>query len=502
MASVTVNKFDRTSAAYDRTSALQVHCRPDRFRTVGTTLMASAASLFAVWLALQPVPAAADQPTESRAAADPGDDSLPALRQRINELGARVEQQAAELQAQKASTDVTAAVSDGDNGAESALRFYGFADMGLQRMMPRRSSALNGITPSKETTFVLGNINLYMDAQPSRDWGALVELRFTNYPNGAEIGCGPSMGNCRRQNTDVYDTTSASGGWSRVRWGSVVLERAYLEWHRSDLFTVRAGSFLTPFGIWNIDHGTPTLISLMLPQFEVNELFPLRQLGVEVLGNLHRGPWELGYFAYVSNGRTSAEVDFTDDKMLGGRLYAVLHQPFRLAFGLSGLAGRYSDQERMVASLLPYKIRRHELVAYWEQAGGVDFSLDVGALRVRSEFAIRRVAYDQGKRDLNYGQPGVYNPDRLEWDNYWLFAYQLPWAGLEPFVYMEIYRLPTFVSEGVLSPSVGFNIHFTASAQLKTQYSYGKFADLPDITSDRSSSHNYHLIGTRLVLAY
>jgi hypothetical protein len=421
-----------------------------------------------------------------------------ALKRRLDELTARLDQQAAERAAEKAQRDAEAAANE--QAERPVLRLYGFADAGLQRIMPKSTSALNLTVPSRETTFVLGNVNLYFDAQPSESWSALIETRFTNTPNGLINTCA-TVGPCRPQSTFGYDNSSPSG-WNPIRWGSIVLERAYLQWRYADLLSVRVGRFLTPFGIWNIDHGTPTLISLMLPNFMVNELIPTQLTGIEALGATAFGDWTAGYHLHVSNGRTSGQQDFTDDKMIGARLYLRRTYPLRWAVGLSGLTGRNTDQLRVVESLLPYRVGRQTTFSYRESTGGADLSLDAGAFRLRGELAIRRVDYTPGQRDTHYDVPNAYNADRLEWNTYLLGAYQLPWLGLEPFFYGEVYRVPTFLSEGAIMPSLGFNIHFTTFAQLKTQWMMVHFTELPHVFRGTNSEHDIHVFATRLVLAF
>jgi hypothetical protein len=447
------------------------------------------------WLLAQPP----QSPKPAPAQAPPA--TVESLQRTVEELSAKVEKQGAELEAEKLMRETAAATPTGEVPEERpAIRLYGFMDAGIQRMMPKSTSALALTFPTKKATFVLGNINLYIDAQPSDSWSALVETRLTNAPDGLSYLCS-QVGPCLPTSTAGYDNTSAAG-WTPIRWGSIVLERAYIQWRYSDKLQVRIGTFLTPFGIWNIDHGTPTVISLLVPNFESNELIPIRQTGLELLGTAQKGDWEGGYFAYASNGRTPGQVDFTDDKMLGGRLFLRRTFPLRFGFGLSALMNRYSDTRRIVTSLTPYRVTHSEQVAYHEKVAGADLWMDAGPLRLRSEFALRRIDYVPGKRELEYGVPGVFAPDRTEWNYYLLAAYQLPWLGLEPFVYAELYRIPTFISQGAILPSIGFNIHLTPYAQIKAQYLFVHFSEVPGFFSGRYKDQDAHVLATRLVLVF
>ena len=457
--------------------------------------------LIGALLALLAQAAAADNAQAPAEPAAPASETE-RLKLRLDQLSARLDQQAAELEAEKAqrAAEAEAAATQEAQAERPTLRLYGFADAGLQRIMPKSTSALNLTVPSRETTFILGNVNLYFDAQPSESWSALIETRFTNAPNGLINTCA-NVGPCKPQSTFGYDISSPVG-WAPIRWGSVIMERAYLQWRYADLLSIRVGRYLTPFGIWNIDHGTPTLISLMIPNFVINEMIPTQLTGIEALGATAFGDWTVGYHLHVSNGRTSGQQDFTDDKMIGARLYLRRTYPLRWSLGLSGITGRNVDQTRVVLSLLPYRVGRQTTVSYRENIGGADASLDAGPFRLRAEFAIRRVDYTPGQRDNHYDVPNAFNANRLEWNTYVLGAYQLPWLGLEPFFYGEVYRVPTFLSEGAIMPSLGFNIHFTTYAQLKTQWQMVHFTELPHVFRSTYSEHDIHVVATRLVLVF
>ena len=60
---------------------------------------------------------------------------------------------------------------------------------------------------------------------------------------------------------------------------------------------------------------------------------------------------------------------------------------------------------------------------------GADVSVDAGPLRLRTEGLARRIDYEPGKRGGS--------PDSWYTNGYVLAAYQLPWAGIEPYVVLR-----------------------------------------------------------------
>jgi hypothetical protein len=292
----------------------------------------------------QAVPSAAEPPAAAApASAEPPETEVAKLREAVARQERELAEQRAQVEQLKHAAEAGAAVEASTAGQASdfdkKLSLYGFMDIGFQKAVFNRASGLNNFIESDASTFVLGNVNLYLDARPVQGWRALTEVRFTNYPNGQYTVGAPGQP-FQRTNTQVFDVNSASGGFAQTHWGAIVLERAQVEWSGADWFNVRAGYWFTPYGLWNVDHGTPTLISLNVPQFVVFEAFPARQLGVDLYGTFHAGAWDLDYNAYVSNGRTPGQLDPSEDKMFGGRLALSRTQPFAMALGLSGFHGR------------------------------------------------------------------------------------------------------------------------------------------------------------------
>ncbi|HEY0481065.1 MAG TPA: hypothetical protein VGD37_26300 [Kofleriaceae bacterium] len=439
-------------------------------------------------------PAWADEP------AAPGAPGPLSTKDQLARVEAELAAQRAEIAAQRAALDRDRREIDdlraaSDIAAEPAVldvslptfRLYGFIDMGFQKLW----TADDPVVPTLKTTFVLGNVNMYFDFHPVEDWSSLVEVRFTNYPNGTESAGIPLAGvDYHRIDTSAADPGNGEG-YDLVKWGGIVLERAYIQWQHDEV-GFRVGQFLTPYGIWNVDHGTPTLISLLRPQFVSRELWPSQQLGAEVFGRLdHMLPerWGLEYHAYVSNGRTPGVVDLTEDKMLGGRLVASTTSPHPMAFGLSFMHGSYSDQQHNI-DLMTDSIVRPEVIAYTESGVAADASIDLGALRLRSEITLRRIDYENGKRETSFAAPNSYVPDSLQTDVYALMAYRIPNTRFEPYLYFEAYHVPTPIGDLMAVASAGLNVYFTPSVQLKLQYSHTRWLYTDDL-SVQSDVHDF-----------
>lgn len=407
-----------------------------------------------------------------------------------------------ELDQLRAEFDQSRTTSDTEDAEPRRIDLYGFMDMGFQRLWTSNQAAILATGTERASTFVLGNVNLYIDANPTQTWRALTELRLTNYPNGALEQPGvPALGQPeQRSSTSVPDVNAPDSGWNNVNWGGIVLEQAWLQGTFTDWFGVRAGYWLTPFGIWNIDHGSPTLIGLTPPSFTRGRFYPRQQLGVQVVGHVTTQGWTLGYTAYISNGKTAGNLDPTDDKAFGLRLSAGTMRPFPMTFGLAGYTGRYSQKVVETGGLTLLSMANREVVAYRQWDIGADASFDINALRVRTELALERLDYAPGSVEVAWNIPGFYSPNRLMWGWFTLAAYQLPWLGLEPYLSCELFRFPSPMSEAIAIPGVGLNIHFKTEVQLKTQYTRTYFFDY-DGAHDHSNQ-NMSMLASRLVIAY
>ena len=419
-------------------------------------------TLIACCAALLPSAAQADDRAEP-----PPPPTLEALQAQLDVLQRLVTEQATKIAVLEATDDAATSVAP----TEPTFDLHGFIDMGAQRTMTNDATTFE----STASTFILGNINFYFNFKPTEHWSSLTEIRFTTAPDGQPVGAS-------RISTQFTDPANGIGD-DQSRWGAIVLERAYIQYLSSVELGVRVGAFLTPFGIWNVDHGSPTVIPIVRPESMTQELFPKNQLGVEVFGTklaALASRWDLEYHAYISNGRTPGQVDSTEDKMFGGRL-AAIHD--HLTLGVSAMYGSYDDNL--------------DQVAYREVGLSADASLDVDALRLRAEVTTRDIHYDQGLHALD--ADGTLSPNEWQTDAYVLAAYRVPHTRIEPYLYSEAFRTHDAVGDLQLDASAGCNVYFTPAIQLKFQTLYGRFFDTADF--QLRSGQEYELfVGTRLVM--
>lgn len=472
--------------------------RPSARRTGwrGSALLVLHAGLVAAQPDEQPpeaVEEATGQPTDPRdveAAATPETESVVEVPPEpptsdaatIEELEARV----ALLEAMSAES-MEAAVAE--EALEDKFRTYGFMDAGMRAIWLNEGSNFTNLI-GESPTFLLGAVNIYFDANPVPHFRSLTEVRFTLYPHGVEGD------NFQATNNRILDTNSATGHNSVV-WSGIVLERAWIEWNRYAEATIRAGYFLTPYGIWNVDHGAPTLISSVLPGFFAEEYFPTHQLGVQLLGNFPLGGSELAYAAYISNGRSPTQADTNDNKNIGGRVAWSTGTDWRLTLGTSAFVGDYLEEEKTIVSFDPFRVDADKTVAYDEWGFGGDVSLDIGETRVRAEIVANHTEYEPGYRAAI--APGVLRPDQTKYNTYVLVAHELPWFGLEPYMYLEYEDRESIDSESSTLIGPGLNVRFNPAAHLKAQYFHVAFA------GDRTpapANNGFQGVNARLVLAF
>jgi len=285
-----------------------------------------------------------------------------------------------------------------------------------------------------------------------------------------------------------------------MRWGGIVIERAYLEYLAHPLFNVRLGHFLTPYGIWNVDHGSPVIIGTRPPYIVAEQLLPKSQTGIEIYGTYHLDPVKLGYHLTLSNGRGPVDTyqDFNDNKAIGGRLFARADTPVgAITLGVSGYTGRYSDrtQELVTSPEGDFSFAWPLVLDYNERSLAGDLKWEWAGLLVQGELLMNDLVYDQ-QRPVDplvlEGPPG-FLPDVRKYGGYGLAGYRFNFLGAMPFIGGEFFQTG---GGGFATDSAAFfgglNVRPTARVVLKAQYTYSWW--FPDDPESALADSHYNSI--------
>ncbi len=331
---------------------------------------------------------------------------------------------------------------------EPTFQIYGFLDLTLNKHFTEKDGFFDGII-NDNLSFMLQHLNIYFASQMTESLAALVELRFTFFPHGDERGYAVEQFGLEyeRVNTEVDDPFTSE----EFNVGGVVIERAHMTWKPAEFFGVVAGRYLTPFGIWNVEHGTPVLLPIRHPVAQVKHVMPLAQTGVQVFGNFYPSDnTKIHYAVTASNGRgpTEALYDLDNHKGLGLRLRFVYNSmKVKVALGGYGYLGTVRDITKSMAvptdgASMP-DTTVEEVEKYHEYVVCGDFLLEVAGLRVQAEMSRGLVRYDKRPLIVPPHGFGGYSSDYIMNFKYALLGYTLPLARwlkektLTPYVMVE-----------------------------------------------------------------
>jgi hypothetical protein len=366
---------------------------------------------------------------------------------------------------------------------DTPLNVYGFADFSYFHPLTDKDSYLGSATNHYQQ-FAIGNFNLYLSKQMSEKTRSMAEVRFSYMPNGATDAAKPGD----RVSTFTPDPADVN---RPIPWGGIVIERVHVEYDVTSFLTLRAGQFLTPYGIWNVDHGTPTLISIRRPYMIGDQLFPERQVGLEAFGKAYLSEFELQYILTLSNGRGPIDTigDLDNNKAVGGRLEAKYTHNFDARLGGSFYKGRYTDRKASTFDFVTMKTVEPIKLRYDEVALGVDFQLNWGDFVWRSEFVHSQVHFKPEDRPMT--DATTFQPDYRVWGYYLLAGYRLPF-GVMPYFLFSPYHFAQRPSNALVPYVVivqpGLNIQVTPSIIVKLEYSSATFSESPALLKDKPYS--------------
>ena len=362
------------------------------------------------------------------------------------------------------------------------LNLYGFADLTFYKYFLHRDSGFRNLLYT-ESAFAVGNLNLYLQSSLGAHWNSMAEVRFTYLPNGTRRVVD---GQVERTDTNSHDYTSL--GFDR-RTGSIMIERAWLEYMPVSWFSVRAGQWLTPYGIWNVDHGSPTIIPANRPFTILFALMPEHQTGIELEASYDAlDDLRLTAIVGLSNGRGPVDdyADLDSNKAVTARVSATWRHKGTLQIGSTLYYGKYTDlSQSTVVNGAGARIEDRIVEQFDELVLAADVLYKLGGFHFQAEFVSSQQRYtDRGRPTRNAVE---FWPDTSRFGTYTVVGYRFDWFGLMPFVMAEYIQLSNDYEparppgdDAVLHFSSGLNARPTANVTLKLQGQVGLSAtDLP-----------------------
>ncbi len=271
--------------------------------------------------------------------------------------------------------------------AQKKFDVYGFMDFGFRKLYMEDNNFFQSLPwLSTNPNMTLGNINLYFDFKPNEYTRSLIEINLNSgiYDDDKKSGmstyfspseaviesqfyAGLAQSILAQDTTGFLDFNTAyaiaqgmglwpgisagilSANWSNEggkMYGGVKVERAWLDITPFNFLNFRVGRFITPAGIWNVDHGSPLIVTIGQPnQTSLIPIFPSAQNGIMAYGSAFLGDHDLKYNLYISAGRddgfnndpsTESLTDFSG----GGHLGVNLDILDGISAGFSGYSGK------------------------------------------------------------------------------------------------------------------------------------------------------------------
>lgn len=389
------------------------------------------------------------------------------------------------------------------------FRIFGFFDVSLYKWFWEKDEAYN-LWVHDDLTFLVSNLNIYFNSQISRSLSAVSEIKFSFLPFGQEYGF-----EAEYNGADTGQKYSAVGGKEghfyrdplssqEYYTGGIYIERVYLDYAPLDWLKIKAGRFLSPYGIWNIEHGSPIVTMVRVPYMQIRAMVPLAQTGLEIYGRFFP-TYELflDYALTVSNGRERFSFqDLDDKKAFGARLHLSYEgDKATVSFGGYLYYGNYTKIRKQVLIDTENKklgVKQIDEGVRNELVIATDLLVKFWGIKLQSEFIYRRDEVEVPRPllyedqvllagDLTGELTGDYiyfDPSNTGYDVYTLLAYTLPlqrWLGqflITPYVYWERSRyMDTKPILNLTQYVGGINLQPHPNVVLKLEASYLRAED-------------------------
>jgi hypothetical protein len=389
---------------------------------------------------------------------------------------------------------------------------YGFFDFSYQNVWIPDDVIGEDIIGDGRSNFVFGNLNTYFDFQPSPSWRALTEIRLSLNPLGDTVAFENAAAGQAYQRVDVT-TTDVTHYGSQFDYGSVAIERAQIEWSRFEWLNITAGLFLTPIGIWNIDHGSPAQTRVSSPNVYVRHsrygsFFPRRQLGLMAHGSTACHSLRLSYALTLSNGGgpVSTLNDADLDKAVGGRLELGASGEWRWKVGLSGYTGMWSDYKFVIKTSPKTDYVQEYTARFRESILGVDIALDFDPLVVNAEMLLNWRRYNDDYRPPSVtGAAGALAADAVAAGGYLNLAYRLPLSAVQLLSFVEVGyvdRNDNLDVDNICELALGFNWRIRSNVVLKLEYVWFHWPNVVGPPSVFGALGDMHGLQSQLAVAF
>ncbi len=393
---------------------------------------------------------------------------------------------------------------------DDKFKVYGFADFSFNQWITLSDSTfLNGFG-EKAPSVNLGNVNLYFDMKPNDNTRALIEVNLnTSQFDEGEKGITNQKMMIRNPATGEFiiaQEVEGTGDERAKKYGGIQLERAWFDLFMMPQVNLRVGKFITPAGIWNVDHGSPIITPVSQPnQTSFFAIFPESQVGLMLYGANYFGDHELSYNLYTSAGRNDTksivgdpevqETEKLSDLALGGHVSFAAEEIIDvLKVGASGYTGVIRDETRVLENVATVDATTGGMLIrqyYYDETNyslrefcyGLDLKVSHMNVNFQSEVNYRSVEVEEGS---NPGKSTTFL------GYYFLLSYDValldyltvtPYAMWEHIGWEDPQNTPEFVAlhatpiAGWDQYILGLNFALHTNYHIKIEYGMGKLEE-------------------------
>lgn len=390
------------------------------------------------------------------------------------------------------------------------FRIFGFFDVTFKRYFFNDDDSAN-LWVQKDSSFIISNLNLYFQSQISRSLSVVSEIKFSFLPFGQEYSFEAEINGADAGTK--YEVVGAPGkeghfyrdqvSTQQYNTGGIYIERVYLDYTPLDWLKIKAGRFLSPYGIWNIEHGSPVVTMVRVPYMQIRTMMPLAQTGLQIYGRFYP-TYELflDYALTISNGRERFSFhDMDDKKAFGARLHMSYEGDKVMVSGGGYLYyGNYTKLRKRVlvdTESKNFTVKQIDEGVRNELVLATDLMLKFYGVKLQGEFIWRRdevvvprpLTYEDQlllAGDLTGEMTGDYiyfDPSNTGTDYYILLSYTLPlqrYIGqflITPYVFYEDSNFmdsKPFLNMKMIVGGINLQPHPNVVLKLESSYMYSE----------------------------